>query len=153
MAKYERQKKYAKNIAFALVGGATGIITQKIINDAITKGQLPNPALFSTVQMADVALAGSEFVAAYFLGKSTTKKKNMASKFLVAMGTGVVAGEVYQWVALQPAWLRLGMTNQPTLGFNGSIGRYGRANSGSVMSVTRNGLSNGHYIGTTYPRR
>lgn len=155
MAKYQSQKQFAKKIAFTLAGGATGIIVQKVVGDMIAKTAIPNPAVFSTVQLADVALAGSEFVAAYYLAKSPKKNRDKISKFLVGMGAGTVAGEVYQWVALQPAWLALGMTNRASMAYNGSSqGRYNRNVAGSVMNMTRNGLSmNGKYVGTTYPRR
>lgn len=154
MAKYQSQKQFAKKVGFLIAGGATGIIVQKVVGDMIAKTAIPNPAVFSTVQLADVALAGSEFVAAYYLAKSTKKNRDKASKFLVGMGAGTVAGEVYQWVALQPSWLRLGMTNTPTMSYGSSQGRYGRNAGGSVMNMTRNGLNvNGHYVGTRYPRR
>lgn len=143
MAKYEGQKKYAKKIAFLLAGGAAGVITQKIVGDIIAKTAVPNPTVFSTVQLADLALVGTEFVGAYYLAKSPKKNRDKISKFLVGMGAGTVAGEVYQWVALQPAWFRLGMTQN--MAYNGSTqGRYGRSNI--PMNVP-------HYTGTMYPRR
>lgn len=153
---YQSQKAYAKKIAFIVAGGATGVIVQKVVGDLIAKTSVPNPALFSTVQLADIALAGGEFVGAYYLAKSTKKNHDKISKFLIGMGAGTVAGEVYQWVALQPAWFSLGMVNAQGLSLNNAPaqGRYGRSSGGSVMNVTRNGLNvNGHYIGTTYPRR
>lgn len=144
MAKYQSQKAYAKKIAFIIAGGATGVIVQKVVGDMIAKTTLPNPALFSTVQLADVALMGSEFVGAYYLAKSTKKNHDKISKFLIGMGAGTAAGEVYQWIALQPAWFRLGMVNTQGMSMS-TNGRYGRGNGGSVM--------NARYVGTTYPRR
>lgn len=142
MAKYQSQKQFAKKVAFLVAGGATGVIVQKVVGDAIAKTAVPNPTVYSTVQLADVALAGTEFVAAYYLAKSTKKNRDKMSKFLVGMGAGTVIGEVYQWVALQPAWLRLGMAQGASLAYGGQ-GRYGR----NIQPVSA------HYVGTTYPRR
>lgn len=148
LVKYQSQKAYAKKVALLVAGGATGIIVQKVVGDMIAKTPVPNPAVFSTVQLADIALAGGEFVGAYYLAKSTKKNRDKISKFLIGMGAGTVAGEVYQWVALQPAWFSLGIANANAqgMGFNSSQGKYGRGNIGSVMNATR-------YVGTTYPRR
>lgn len=116
LRKYQSEVKFAKKVGVYLAGGAVGVLAEKLVNDIIAKGALPNPA-FATVQLSDVAMVVTELGVAYYLKKKPSKRKKLASNFLVGMATGTVSAQAYEWGAQQGSWV--GLQRSGSLAMNG----------------------------------
>lgn len=146
---YKKERAFLKGAGVYIAGGAVGVLAEKLVNDIIAKGALPNPQ-FITVQLSDVAMVAAELATAYHFRKKGTHRKRLASNFLVGMATGTVAAQAYEWGAQQGSWVGLQRSGvSASFGsFGNGGGRYGRTApiTGPIGAYLKP-------VNYTYPRR